>query len=152
MRHHAYATVRFFSKSAFLFTLTIGVDHMYFSFKIKEERQKQNMSQQELGEILHISRQSVSKWERGESYPSIELLIKLSELFDLTLDELVKGDHSLKEKIIKDGKQLAYPRWKTFFEILTVISVFLIVANISLVILGFFHVNVNALNNSFLFD
>ncbi|WP_260508244.1 helix-turn-helix transcriptional regulator [Cytobacillus firmus] len=48
---------------------------MYFSSKIKEERQKHNMSQQQLGEKLNISRQSISKWERGESYPSIELLI-----------------------------------------------------------------------------
>lgn len=61
---------------------------MYFSSKIKEERQKHNMSQQQLGDKLHISRQSVSKWERGESYPSIELLIKLSDLFDITLAQL----------------------------------------------------------------
>jgi len=46
------------------------------------------------GEKLNISRHSISKWERGESYPSIELLIKLSDIFDITLDELVKEDHS----------------------------------------------------------
>ncbi|MED4669699.1 helix-turn-helix transcriptional regulator [Lysinibacillus fusiformis] len=46
------------------------------------------------GEKLNISRHSISKWERGERYPSIELLIKLSDIFDITLDELVKEDHS----------------------------------------------------------
>lgn len=72
------------------------------------------MSQQQLGEKLNISRQSISKWERGESYPSIELLIMISDIFDITLDELVKEDNSLKEKIIKDSQKLAFQNGNCF--------------------------------------
>lgn len=107
---------------------------MYFSQKIKEERLKHKMSQQQLGKLLNISRQSISKWERREGYPGIESLIKLSEVFDITIDELLKGDDHLKEKIIEDGKQLAYPKLKLFFDILLVIGLFLVIAKISLII------------------
>ncbi|ATP41392.1 transcriptional regulator [Solibacillus sp. R5-41] len=126
---------------------------MYFSSKIKEERQKHNLSQQQLGEKLNISRQSISKWERGESYPSIELLIKISDLFEITLDELVKQDNSLKEKIIKDSQQLAYPRWKLFFDILLTIGFFIILAKIFVVIGNkFFDLNIAFLQGSLLFQ
>ncbi|WP_144510582.1 helix-turn-helix domain-containing protein [Bacillus sp. FJAT-22090] len=107
---------------------------MYFPQKIKEERLKHEMSQQQLGELLRISRQSISKWERGEGYPGIESLIKLSEVFDITIDELLKGDNHLKEKIIEDGKQLAYPKLKLFFDILLIIGLLLVVAKIFLAI------------------
>lgn len=131
----------------------IGVDHMYFSSKIKEERLKHNMSQQQLGEKLNISRQSISKWERGESYPSIELLIKISDIFDITLDELVKGDNSLKEKIIKDSQVLAYPRWKLFFDILLIIGLFIVLGKLCILIGNkLFDLNIVFFKNSLLFN
>ncbi|MCB5236554.1 MAG: helix-turn-helix transcriptional regulator [Niallia nealsonii] len=126
---------------------------MYFSSKIKEERLKHNMSQQQLGEKLNISRQSISKWERGESYPSIELLIKISDIFDITLDELVKGDNSLKEKIIKDSQVLAYPRWKLFFDILLIIGLFIVLGKLCILIGNkLFDLNIVFFRNSLLFN
>ncbi|MFS0661917.1 helix-turn-helix transcriptional regulator [Niallia alba] len=126
---------------------------MYFSSKIKEERLKHNMSQQQLGEKLNISRQSISKWERGESYPSIELLIKISDIFDITLDELVKGDNSLKEKIIKDSQVLAYPRWKFFFDILLIIGLFIVLGKLCILIGNkLFDLNIVFFRNSLLFN
>lgn len=133
--------------------LWIGVDHMYFSSKIKEERQKHNMSQQQLGEKLTISRQAISKWERGESYPSLDMLIKLSDLFDITLDALVKEDHSLKEKLIKDSQKLVYPRWKLFFDILLIIGFLIILAKIFIVMGNkLFDLNIVFLQDSLLFQ
>lgn len=61
-----------------------------------------------------MSRQSVSKWETGKNYPSIEVLINLSDLFQITVDELLRSDEELKEKIIRESKQLAFPNWKMF--------------------------------------
>lgn len=126
---------------------------MHFPKKIKEERTKNNMSQQELGEHLNISRQSVSKWERGEGYPNIETLIKLSELFNITIDELLKGDHSLKEKIIEDGKQLAHPKTKLFFDLLLIVGLLLIIAKILLLIANkFFGLDTSFLQSSILYN
>jgi len=43
---------------------------------------------------MNVSRQAVYKWENNKGYPDIENLIKLSELYNVTLDELIKGDQS----------------------------------------------------------
>lgn len=66
---------------------------MYFSKKLKKEREKRGWSQEVLANKLHVSRQSVSKWETGKNYPSIEIIISLSDLFEITTDELLKGEY-----------------------------------------------------------
>ncbi|MES9740125.1 helix-turn-helix transcriptional regulator, partial [Peribacillus frigoritolerans] len=58
---------------------------MIFSERLKKEREKRNWSQNDLAEKIHVSRQSVSKWETGKNYPSIEVLINLSDLFQITV-------------------------------------------------------------------
>ena len=55
-------------------------------------RTQKNWSQGDLADALDISRQSVSKWETDASVPELEKLLKLSELFGVTLDELVRGE------------------------------------------------------------
>ncbi|MER2129280.1 helix-turn-helix transcriptional regulator [Solibacillus sp.] len=107
---------------------------MIFSERLKKERETRDWSQTELAEKLHVSRQSVSKWETGKNYPSIEVIIDLSDLFGITIDELLRSDKELKEKVIQDSKQLAYPKWKTFFDSLFLLGVFLFL--IKLIILG----------------
>ncbi|HFJ9457209.1 TPA: helix-turn-helix domain-containing protein [Bacillus cereus] len=103
---------------------------MIFSERLKEEREKRNWSQNDLAEKLYVSRQSVSKWETGKNYPSIEIIIHLSDLFGITIDELLRGDEELTQKVIEDSKQLAYPKWKVFFDSLFMIGVFLFIAKI----------------------
>ncbi|PGN67548.1 transcriptional regulator [Bacillus cereus] len=103
---------------------------MIFSERLKEEREKRNWSQNDLAEKIHVSRQSVSKWETGKNYPSIEIIIHLSDLFGITIDELLRSDEELTQKVIEDSKQLAYPKWKVFFDSLFMIGVFLCIAKI----------------------
>ncbi|WP_445291323.1 helix-turn-helix domain-containing protein [Bacillus cereus] len=103
---------------------------MIFSERLKEEREKRNWSQNDLAEKLHVSRQSVSKWETGKNYPSIEIIIHLSDLFGSTIDELLRSDEELTQKVIEDSKQLAYPKWKVFLDSLFIIGVFLFIAKI----------------------
>lgn len=67
---------------------------MNLAEKIITLRTNNNMSQGDLAEKLNVSRQSVSKWETGASIPDLEKLIAMSELFHITLDELVKGELS----------------------------------------------------------
>lgn len=111
---------------------------MVFSERIKKEREKRGWSQTELAEKLHVSRQSVSKWETGKNYPSIDVLIDISDLFGITIDELLRSDKELKEKIIKDSKKLAYPKWKKFFDSLFMLGVFLLVTKLMIFILNKF--------------
>lgn len=55
-------------------------------------RTEKNLSQGDLAEMLEVSRQSVSKWENNSAVPDLEKIIKLSEIFEVSLDELVKGE------------------------------------------------------------
>src|SRR5699024_7785982 len=109
--------------------------HMFFGDRLKKEREKREWSQVYLSEKLHVSRQSVSKWETGKNYPSIEVIIELSDLFGITIDELLRSDKELKKKVIQDSKQLAYPKWKALFDSLFLLGAFLLV--IKFVIIGF---------------
>ena len=66
---------------------------MKFYDKLQKLRKEKGLSQEELAELLGVSRQSVSKWESGISYPETEKLVTLSEIFGVTLDSLLKdGD------------------------------------------------------------
>ena len=62
---------------------------MEFNNKLYELRKQKGFSQEELANRLNVSRQTVSKWEVGESSPDMEKLVAISELFDISLDELV---------------------------------------------------------------
>ena len=59
---------------------------------------RKNFSQEELAKKMHISRQSISKWETGKSLPTTDQIILLSEIFDCSLDTLLKGDKKMEEK------------------------------------------------------
>lgn len=63
---------------------------MKFNEKLISIRKKRGLSQEELGMELQVSRQTISKWENGQSYPDFQRLVQLSDYFDMTLDELVK--------------------------------------------------------------
>ena len=64
---------------------------MNFGERIYKLRTEKELSQGDLAEALEVSRQSISKWENGVSVPELEKLVKLSEVFGITLDELVTG-------------------------------------------------------------
>jgi len=66
---------------------------MKFNEKLQKLRKEKGMSQENLAEILDVSRQAISKWESGQSYPEMEKLIALSNLFSVTLDSLVKDNN-----------------------------------------------------------
>lgn len=60
--------------------------------KIEKLRKEQNLTQEQFAEVLHVSRQSVSKWELNTAYPDTEKLIRISKLFDCSLDYLLKDE------------------------------------------------------------
>lgn len=68
--------------------------------RIKEYRSAAQMTQEELAEKMFVSRQTISNWENDKSYPDIHSLLMLGNLFDVSLDILVKGDiEAMKDKI-----------------------------------------------------
>lgn len=70
---------------------------MKFNSSLLEARKKRGMSQEEVAEKLGVTRQTISKWELGETVPDIYQSKKMAELYHLTLDELIEVDWNLKE-------------------------------------------------------
>ena len=63
---------------------------MKFNEKLIELRKTKGLSQEELGNELGVSRQTISKWELGQSYPDFQKLVLLSDFFNISLDKLIK--------------------------------------------------------------
>ena len=75
---------------------------MLFNEKLKMLRKESNLTQEELAEKLNVSRQAITKWESGDGTPDIENLKQISNLFNTTIDELVKEDKNIDLDIKKD--------------------------------------------------
>ena len=71
-------------------------------------RTAKNLSQDLLAEMLNVSRQSVSKWENNNTVPDLDKLLKLSEIFEVSLDELVKGEEKAEGR--KEEPKLETPQ------------------------------------------
>ena len=84
---------------------------MEFNEKLHELRKRKGLTQEELAEVLYVSRTAVSKWESGRGFPSIESLKAIAKYFSVSLDELLSGeeilaiaenDHRQKERTLRD--------------------------------------------------
>lgn len=69
---------------------------MTFGARLYELRKSRNVSQEELAELLDVSRQSISKWENDKAYPEMTRLLFMSDYFDVPLDYLMRGVESSK--------------------------------------------------------
>lgn len=80
--------------------------------RIKDLRAEAHMSQDDLAARVYVSRQTISSWENGKTYPDIQSLLLLSEIFDVTADSLIKGDVETMTKTIDSDvrtmKRLSY--------------------------------------------
>lgn len=74
---------------------------MEFGEKIKTARLKKGLTQEQVAQELYISRQAVSNWESGKNYPDLETLCLLSDLYQISLDTLLKGDKKMIEKVTR---------------------------------------------------
>ena len=94
--------------------------------QIKMYRLENKLSQEELANRIYVSRQTISNWENDKSYPDINSLVLLSEVFKISLDKLIKGDiEIMKDAIQKEEveKMNHYGRIYTIMLIVTVVSV-----------------------------
>ncbi|WP_323703468.1 helix-turn-helix transcriptional regulator [Mammaliicoccus sp. Dog046] len=95
---------------------------MNLSKQIIHLRREFHLSQEDLAEKIYVSRQTISNWERGKTYPDIESLLLLSDTFDVSLDYLVKGDIKAMERKISNASMNKYANIMVIFSILSAIS------------------------------
>lgn len=96
---------------------------MEISAQIKKYRANMNLSQEELAEKLYVTRQTVSNWETGKSYPDIHSALLMSSLFQISLDQLIKGDLEIMKEEIKKEDIKTFYIYGNIYTVLLVVSV-----------------------------
>ena len=96
---------------------------MELSSQIKKYRTELGLSQEELAEKVYVTRRTVSNWETGKSYPDIHSLLLLGTLFDLSLDQLIKGDLETMKEIINEQEVKKFNRYSTILSVLFALAI-----------------------------
>ena len=73
------------------------------SGKLKELRTGAGLTQEQVAEKLGVTRSAIARWESGKGIPDISNLILISDYFNISLDEMIKGDDAVQKKIISDS-------------------------------------------------
>lgn len=109
---------------------------MTFGQRLYQLRKERGLSQEELAKIVFVTRQSVSLWENDKAMPSVDILIKLSSIFNISLDELLRNQSEIVKplataKLLSDKKEIKKAMTCQLF---TSINILLSLASFSLVL------------------
>ena len=91
---------------------------MELGTQIRKYRNERTLSQEALAEKVYVSRQTVSNWENDKSYPDVNSLVLLSEVFEISLDQLIKGDVEMMKEQIDQTDHKKFERLSNIFTIL----------------------------------
>lgn len=86
--------------------------------QIRKYRKEQSLSQDELAEKVYVSRQTISNWENDKSYPDVNSLILLSEVFHTSIDNLIKGDVEVMKEQVKNEDRKEFEKISRIFSVL----------------------------------
>lgn len=91
--------------------------------QIKMYRLENKLSQEELADRIYVSRQTISNWENDKSYPDINSLVLLSEVFKISLDRLIKGDIETMKDVIQKEEVDKMNRYGKIYTIMLIVTV-----------------------------
>ena len=93
--------------------------------QIKKYRKEQGMSQDILAEKIYVTRQTVSNWETSKSYPDVNSLLRLSEVFGISVDALLKGDSQMIKDIVNQEDIAEFRKYDLVFTIMFILTLVL---------------------------
>lgn len=88
---------------------------MEISKRIKKIREEEKLTQEEMAKMLGVSRAAIAKWETDKGLPDISNLIQISEVFSISLDELILGNDKVKRKVVLDSEAKKWHYLVTLF-------------------------------------
>ena len=91
--------------------------------QIKKHRQEVQLSQETLADRVYVSRQTISNWENDKSYPDVNSLVLLSEIFQISLDNLIKGDIEVMKDVIQKEEIVKMNRYGKIYTIMLIVTV-----------------------------
>ena len=128
---------------------------MDFGEQIKSIRRTEGLTQEQFAGRLHVSRQAVSNWENNRNLPDIEMLIQMSNEFQVSLDQLIKGDqeaNNMTEKVIRDGSETRRARYNMIVAVIGAVLLLLTADGFFPALLGMLLLALKALSVEYVDD
>lgn len=100
----------------------LGGEEMELGKQIKKHRQEVQLSQEKLADRVYVSRQTISNWENDKSYPDVNSLVLLSEIFQSSLDNLIKGDIEVMKDVIQKEEIVKMNRYGKIYTIMLIVT------------------------------
>ena len=124
---------------------------MYIGVKIKNARIKANLTQEQAAEAIGVSRQTISNWENEKTYPDIVSVVKMSDLYDISLDRLLKEEKPVSDYLdyLEESTNVVKSRNK--LSKLVLIMTYLVIWAVSLIVFWLFMDPAGALGYSLMF-
>lgn len=95
---------------------------MDFGTQVRKLRQSQKLTQEQMAQKLNVSRQTISSWENNRNLPDLEMVVKISRIFELSLDNLILGDPSMTDKLVEDGSEMRKARISLYVMLISIIA------------------------------
>ena len=110
-------------KSTLSYTFYERREKMQLGKHIKQLRYEKSLSQEKLAEMVYVSRQTISNWENDKSYPDINSLVLLSQVLDVTIDQLIKEDIEMMEEQINQDDIRKFGYLSNIFAVMMLITI-----------------------------
>jgi Predicted transcriptional regulators len=124
---------------------------MQIGLKIKNARIKANFTQEQVADTLGVSRQTISNWENEKTYPDIVSVVKMSELYEVSLDHLLKEEKTMSDYLGYLEESTNVVKSKDKLSKLILVSTYLVIWSISLIVFWFFISSSDGMGYSFMF-
>lgn len=124
---------------------------MEIGSKIKNARIQANFTQEQVADALSVSRQTISNWETGKTYPDIVSVVKMSDLYNISLDRLLKEEKSMSNYLNYLEESTNTVKSKNRLSMLILVSTYLGIWAISLISFWFFSSASDAMGYSIMF-
>ena len=83
---------------------------------LKKLRKEKGITQEQLAEILNVSGRTVSRWETGNNMPDISILVDIADYYDISIPEIISGERSKHEKLLKQCQIMQLQRKRRFLK------------------------------------
>ncbi|KRN22719.1 helix-turn-helix domain-containing protein [Lacticaseibacillus camelliae] len=94
---------------------------MIIGEQLRNARTKSGMSQESLAEFMGVSRQTISNWETSRSYPDVERVMRLADLYHLSLDEMLRGDQRMVKSWVDATNVARTGKWLVFLLLMNIV-------------------------------
>lgn len=95
---------------------------MDFGAQMKKLRTSRELTQEQVAQKLNVSRQTISSWENNRNLPDLEMVVLIARIFNISLDNLILGDPTMTNKLVKDSSEMKRAKWNLYFSLSMIVA------------------------------